>query len=47
MLVPTEARIDGLPAPVPPAVINRDGRGNASVRAIRLTAPIRLDEAAY
>ena len=45
------ARIDGPPAPIAPAVINRDDRGNATVRAIRLTAPIeidgRLDEAIY
>ena len=43
--------IDGPPAPVAPAVITRDDRGNATVRAIRLTAPIqldgRLDEAIY
>ena len=38
-----EARIDGPPAPVAPAVITRDDRGNATVRAIRLTEPIRLD----
>ena len=37
------ARIDGPPAPVAPAVINRDDEGNATVRAIRLTEPIRLD----
>ena len=36
-------RIDGPPPPVAPAVITRDDRGNATVRAIRLTAPIRLD----
>ena len=45
------ALIDGPPAPVAPAVINRDESGNATVRAIRLTAPIeldgRLDEAIY
>lgn len=45
------ARIDGPPAPIAPAVINRDDSGNATVRAIRLTAPIeldgRLDEAIY
>ena len=36
-------RIDGPPPPVPPAVINRDAAGRATVRAVRLTAPIRLD----
>ena len=45
------ALIDGPPAPIAPAVINRDDLGNATVRAIRLTAPIeldgRLDEAIY
>ena len=39
----SELRIDGPPAPVAPAVINRDDRGNATVRAIRLSEPIRLD----
>ena len=45
------ALIDGPPAPVAPAVINRDDSGNATVRAIRVTSPIavdgRLDEAIY
>jgi hypothetical protein len=36
-------RIDGPPAPVAPAVISRDDDGNATVRAIRLSEPIRLD----
>ena len=40
---PSEIRIDGPPAPVPPAVISRDARGNATVRAVRLDEPIRLD----
>jgi hypothetical protein len=44
-------RIDGPPAPIAPAVITRDAEGRATVRAIRLTAPIdldgRLDEAIY
>ena len=35
--------IDGPPAPVAPAVITRDNLGNATVRANRLTEPIRLD----
>ena len=48
---PSELRIDGPPAPVPPAVVSRDDRGNATVRAIRLSEPIlldgQLDEAVY
>src|SRR5262245_14123160 len=43
--------IDGPPAPVPPATISRDDRGQATVRAIRLAAPLavdgRLDEDVY
>ena len=43
--------IDGPPAPEPPAVINRDERGNATVRAMRLPSPLvidgALDEAPY
>ena len=35
--------IDAPPVPVPPAVITRDTAGRATVRAIRLTAPLRLD----
>ena len=42
---------DGPPAPVAPAVISRDGDGRATVRAIRLSEPLRvdgaLDEAVY
>jgi hypothetical protein len=34
---------DGPPAPVPPAVITRDGSGHATIRAVRLTAPLRVD----
>jgi hypothetical protein len=41
----------GPPPPVPPAVINRDSQGRATVRATRLTSAIeidgRLDEAVY
>ena len=37
--------IDGPPPPVPPAVISRDAAGRATVRAVRLTAPLRLDGA--
>ena len=35
--------IDGPPAPVPPAVMNRDAEGRTTVRAIRLDEGIRLD----
>ena len=35
--------IDGPPAPVPPATITRDARGGATVRAVRLDAPLRVD----
>ena len=35
--------IDGPPPPIPPAVIRRDERGRATIRAIRLTERIRLD----
>ena len=45
------AGIDAPPAPIPPAVMNRDAAGRATVRAVRLTAPLdvdgRLDEAVY
>jgi hypothetical protein len=37
------ARIDGPPPPVPPATINRDSAGRATVRALRLSEPLRLD----
>jgi hypothetical protein len=36
-------RVEGPPPPVAPAVISRDGTGNATVRAIRLSAPLRVD----
>ena len=35
--------IDGPPPPMPPAVISRDERGRATIRAIKLTEGIRLD----
>jgi hypothetical protein len=35
--------IDGSPAPEPPEMLTRDGRGRATVRATRLSAPLRLD----
>ncbi|MCY3928255.1 MAG: DUF5916 domain-containing protein [Acidobacteria bacterium] len=34
---------DGPPPPVPPAVVNRDDSGKATVRAVRLTTPLRID----
>ena len=40
---PAGPAIDGPPAPVPPATITRDTRGGATVRAIRLDQPLRLD----
>ena len=38
-----QGAIDGPPPPVPPAVIVRDEEGRATIRAIRLDAPLRLD----
>jgi hypothetical protein len=35
--------IDGPPAPVAPEVITRDDYGNATIRAIKLTAPLHVD----
>ena len=35
--------IDGPPPPVPPAVVARDASGRVTVRAVRLTAPLRID----
>ena len=35
--------VDGPPPPVPPEVIARDGSGRATVRAVALSEPIRLD----
>ena len=40
---PAGSAIDGPPAPVPPATISRDTNGRATVRAVRLDAPLRLD----
>ena len=37
------AAVEGPPAPVAPAVIARDEAGRATIRAVRLTSPIRLD----
>ena len=48
---PSSPTIDGPPAPVAPEVITRTSTGQATVRAIRLTAPLkvdgRLDETAW
>jgi TolB-like protein len=35
--------IDGPPAPVAPATMNRDANGRATVRAVRLDVPLQLD----
>ena len=40
---PSLPRIDGPPAPVAPEVITRAASGQATVRAIRLTSPLRVD----
>ena len=37
--------VDGPPPPVPPAIISRDASGRATIRAVRLTTPIRIDGA--
>src|SRR5690349_9158211 len=34
---------DGPPAPAPPEVVSRDQAGRATVRAIRLASPLRVD----
>ena len=34
---------DGPPPPAPPAVVNRDDSGKATVRAVRLATPLRID----
>jgi hypothetical protein len=39
------AGYDGPPAPVAPAVISRATDGRAAVRAVRLTAPLKIDGA--
>ncbi len=39
----TQFVIDGPPAPEAPATINRDANGRATVRAVRLEAPLQLD----
>ena len=37
------AALDGPPPPAPPAVIARDEQGRATVRAVRVAEPLRLD----
>ena len=39
----SSATLDGPPPPVPPAVISRNAAGQATVRAIRLTSPLKVD----
>ena len=39
----SETPLDGPPAPVAPAVVNRDDKGRATIRATRLDKPIRID----
>ena len=35
--------LDGPPAPIPPAVVSRDDKGRATLRAVRLASPLRID----
>jgi Domain of unknown function (DUF5916) len=35
--------IDGPPPPVPPAVITRDDQGHATIRAVRIAQPLKID----
>jgi hypothetical protein len=42
---PPAMAFDGPPAPVAPAVVARDADGRTTVRAVRLTAPLRIDGA--
>ena len=41
--LPLAVSIDGSPAPVAPETITRDARGRATIRAIKLDQPLRLD----
>src|SRR5512132_625671 len=47
----TAAVVDGPPSPVAPAVITRDDKGGATLRAVRIDKPLKidgqLDEAVY
>ena len=40
---PPRTTIDGPPPPTPPAVVRRDEQGRATIRAIALTEPLRID----
>ena len=42
--VPPRA-LDGPPAPVLPEVVSRDASGRMTIRAVRLTTPLRIDGA--
>jgi hypothetical protein len=48
---PSLPTLDGPPAPEPPAVLSRNASGKATLRAVRLTTPLkidgRLDDAIY
>ena len=35
--------LDGPPAPIAPAVVNRDERGHATMRAFRISTPLKID----
>ncbi len=41
--LPATARADVPPAPIAPEVLSRDAEGHATVRAVRLSSPLRLD----
>ena len=43
LLAVLPAAFSGPPPPVPPATINRDATGRATLRAIRITTPLRID----
>ena len=50
LAAPVEARgqepiIDGPPAPLAPEVVSRDAEGRATIRAVRVASPIRIDGA--
>ena len=50
LAVPVEGRgqvpiIDGPPAPVAPEVVSRNAEGRATIRAVRVATPIRIDGA--
>ena len=41
--LPPGVVIDGPPPPIPPATVSRDAQNRVTVRAVRLTEPLRLD----